>query len=118
MDSKMIIALSVACAALPLAGCVGEGYGSGGVAIGYGSPYAYDGFYDDYYGPIYDGYWGGDGFFYYRRNAGEHGFRRGDAHHFARAAPAQGHFHAIQGTMTPQRGMHMPRFGGGTPRHR
>ncbi len=117
MNKKTIIALCATFAALPLAGCYENGYG-GGVAVGYGSPYAYDGYYDDYYGPIYDGYWGGDGGFYYRRNEHERGFHRGDTHHFSRTAPGQGSFHPMQGTMTPQRGMHMPHFGAtGTRRH-
>ena len=79
MNKKMIIALCATVVALPLAGCNENGYG-GGVAVGYGSPYAYNGYYDDYYGPIYDGYWGdGDAFFYrshshgrYVRDAGGH----------------------------------------------
>jgi hypothetical protein len=59
--------------ALMLAGCAGPGYGGGGGV-------AYDGFYDNAYGPIYDGYWGdGDAFFYrshrhghYVRDTGSH----------------------------------------------
>lgn len=101
----------IVAAALSLSGCA-AGYGSVGYA---GGPYAYDGFYDDYYGPIYDGYWGGDGFFYYRGGAHERAFRRGDAAHFRRDAGPGGHFHPMQGSFTPQRGMRMPHFSGGRP---
>jgi hypothetical protein len=79
-------------AAILLCGCA-EGYG-----VGYYGPagdvVAYDGFYDDYYGPIYDGYWDSDAF-YYRGRAGE-GFHRDDGQHFRREA-SQG-FHHIGGT--------------------
>lgn len=66
---KLLLSAS---AALFLAGCAGPGYVGGGVA--------YDGYYDNAYGPIYDGYWGeGDVFFYrsshhgrYVRDTGGH----------------------------------------------
>jgi hypothetical protein len=112
MNSKFLIALCAVLPALPLAACA-DGRGYGGVEVG-ATPYGYDGYYDDFYGPIYDGYWGDDGAFYYRGGAGEHRYRRGDAHHFSRGAPGTGgHFHPMQGTMTPGRGMHMPHFNGG-----
>src|ERR1700761_2839846 len=47
MNRKMLIALAGVAVALPLAGCVSDGYYDGPVGPG---PVAYDGFYDDYYG--------------------------------------------------------------------
>ena len=42
-----------------------------------------DAYYDDTYGPYYDGYWGSDGMFYYRDTA-DHPYVRDDARHFRR----------------------------------
>ncbi len=82
-----IIVTSAVAAAL-LCGCAGGyGYGPGGSVV------AYDGYYDDYYGPIYDGYWGGDGF-YYRGHAGD-SFHRDDGQHFRREASTG--FHHVGG---------------------
>lgn len=111
MKKRLIVVLCAAVSALPLTACAG-GYGYGGGAYA-GSPYAYDGFYDDYYGPIYDGYWGDDGGFYYRRGGNDRRFVRGDPAHFSRSNNQSGHFHPIRGSMTPGAGMHMPHFGGG-----
>ncbi|MGH6986683.1 MAG: hypothetical protein ACRED9_07580 [Caulobacteraceae bacterium] len=60
--------LAAASALALLAGCAGYGgYGpGGGVAVGFVAPVGYDGWYDGYYGPIYNGYWGDNGVFYYR----------------------------------------------------
>ncbi|HKR88085.1 MAG TPA: hypothetical protein VJS38_07900 [Phenylobacterium sp.] len=75
-----------AAAALVLAGCEtydGYGYGGGGVA-----------YYDDFYGPFYDGYWGRDNLYYYRH--GHHGpWVRDEAGHFRHDHP-QG-FHGVHG---------------------
>jgi hypothetical protein len=96
-------------AALPLAACV----------AGYDGPYgpgpvAYDGYYDDYYGPIYDGYWGNGGVFYYRSH--EHGRLIADrGNHFrhdmggagpgGRGGPGGGgHFHPMHGNFNPPAG--------------
>lgn len=99
-------------AAVPLAGCADGVYG-GGPAYGPG-PYSYDGYYDGAYGPIYDGYWGDDDYFYYRSGPDAHGFRRGDRAHFAHAAPGGGgNFQPMHGSFAPGSGMHMPHFGGG-----
>jgi hypothetical protein len=109
---RLIIAL---CATIPaglVGGCASYGYGAGVYA---GGPYAYDGYYDDFYGPIYDGYWGDDGFFYYRNGDGDRHFRRGDAAHFSRGSPRGTNFHSMQGSMRPTRGMRMPHFGSGAP---
>jgi len=75
-------------AALTLSAC-DEGYGSSGVAIGWSGPYAYDTYYDGYYGPLYDGYWGDDGGFWYRSGDRGH-YRRGDGTHFRHDIPGDG----------------------------
>jgi hypothetical protein len=63
----------------------------------HGDAFAYgyvDGYYDDSYGPFYDGYWGPDDFFYYRASpTGD--YVRDNDHHFRHDA-AQG-FHAFHG---------------------
>lgn len=87
MRSWMVGGLALA--VVPLAGC----YDDYGYGYGYSRPYSYShsyyprgyGWYDGYYGPVYDGYWGGGGIYYYRmhdrdrwrRDEGRH-FRRGD----------------------------------------
>jgi hypothetical protein len=77
-------ALLAVCAALALSAC----------ATGYYGPYGGGGlaYYDDSYGPFYDGYWGADGFFYFR-NGHDHRFIRDDGHHFHHA-PGAG-FHGV-----------------------
>jgi hypothetical protein len=107
---RLLIALCVTLPALPLAACADGYYGGGAYA---GSAYAYDGYYDDYYGPIYDGYWGDDGAFYYRGSDHDRSFHRGDQAHFSRNAGQGGHFHAIQGSLTPSADLHMRHFNGG-----
>jgi hypothetical protein len=83
---KLITTSAVAVALL--CGCAtGPGWYGGGDVV------AYDGYYDDYYGPIYDGYWGNDGF-YYRSHAGE-AFHRDDAQHFRRESSTG--FHHVNG---------------------
>ena len=94
MAVKIILVSSVAAALL--CGCAeGYGYGYGGPAV-----VAYDGYYDDYYGPIYDGYWD-SGAFYYRNHEGE-GFRRDDGQHFRHAASTG--YHHVRGTAHVSRG--------------
>lgn len=112
MHKRAVLSAAILAAAA-VSGCTGGGggvYAAGDFGPG---PYAYDGFYDDYYGSIYDGYWGDDDFFYYRHGIGDRRFHRGDAAHFQRSGAHGGHFHPMQGSMTPQHGMHMPHFGGG-----
>ncbi len=60
----------------------------------------YDGYYDDFYGPYNDGYWGGDGYFYYSDHPGH--FNRDEAHHFRRDA-ASG-FHGVRAHPAPPAG--------------
>ncbi len=78
MLKKLALPALVALAAL--AGCAGPGPGRVAVAAG---PDYYDGYYDGYYGPFVDGYWGGDGAFWYQD--GNHAFHRDDGSHFAHA---------------------------------
>ena len=110
MKKTLLVAIC-AFSALPLGACA-DGHGYGGVNVGVGTPYAYNGYYDDYYGAVYDGYWGDDGGFYYRSSANDRRYRRGDSAHFNQNAPSGGHYHQIQGSMTPTRGMHTPHFSG------
>lgn len=79
-----------------LAGCAsGPGYYGPGPVVAVG----YDGYYDGFYGPIYDGYWKG-GYFYWR-DRDDHPFRRDDARHFRREAKEG--FNRIQGERHPDR---------------
>lgn len=88
--------------ALPLAACAG-GYYGGPAGPG---PIAYDGYYDDYYGQIDDGYWGDGDVFYYRPHG--HGRYVPDrAHHFRHdmgGGQPMGGFHPMHGMMTPPAG--------------
>ena len=110
MRKSAVIALTLPL--LALTACY-DGYGHPGYAYNVGVAYPYEGYYDGFYGPIYDGYWGGDGFFYYRRGAGDRGFVRGDRDHFAREARNDGRFQPLRGEFRPdQRGMRTPQFRG------
>ena len=89
MTGKAILAATLAAGLL--AGCAGgPGYYGGGpgvrVAVGY------DGYYDGFYGPISDGYWRGNVFYW--RDREDHRFRRDDGRHFRREA-AQGFQHML-----------------------
>lgn len=92
--------LLLACLAamvLPLGACADDGY----YRPAWG-PRPWYGWYDGFYGPIYDGYWGSDGFFWFRLNSGDRTWRRGDHDHFRRdAAQPPGNFHHFEGTMQP-----------------
>ncbi len=80
--------LIAACAALALSACAtdGVGYGFGGGR--------YDAYYDGFYGPYSDGYWDGDGAYWYSTGRGRP-FARDDGHHFQRG-PSHG-FHGVRG---------------------
>jgi hypothetical protein len=109
MKRTLTIAL-LALSSVPLSACAG-GYG---MQVGYAEPYAYDGWYDGSYGPIYDGYWGNDGYFYYRHAEGEGAYVRGDRNHFAHQAPQGPHnYQPIHGTTTPRQGVTAPHYPGG-----
>jgi hypothetical protein len=110
MKHVLTVAL-LALGSVPLAACAGSGVG---VEMDGPGPYAYDGWYDGYYGPIYDGYWGDDGYFYYRHHEGEGAFVRGDRAHFAHEAPQGAHnFQPMHGMTTPHQGVRAPHFPGG-----
>ncbi len=86
---KSILVL-IAAISIALSSCASMGIGpiGGGVPV-----FGYDAFYDDVYGPFYDGYWGGDGAFYYRGGAGRPYARDGGGHF--RHGPASG-FHGVR----------------------
>jgi hypothetical protein len=101
---KVQHALIASAAGLLLAGCADYGYGPDYYSADYyGAPAAYygpgvdidfDGFYDGYYGPIYDGYWNSGAFYY--RSSPDAGYVRGNTAHFRHtAAPG---FNHIRGT--------------------
>ena len=71
-------ALIALAAALALGGCAGYDYDSAG----------YSAYYDDAYGPFYDGYWRGDDYFYSTGRGRP--FIRDEGHHFHRG-PMEGH---------------------------
>jgi hypothetical protein len=79
MKSPLKVALTVS-ALLGLSAC-----GGGYVSAGVGGPVYYDGYYDGYYGPLHDGYWGDDNFFYYSGGRGRP-FVRDEGGHFRRDA--------------------------------
>jgi hypothetical protein len=89
---KIKTGLAAATIGVLLAGCASTyyagDYGHGPVAV-----VGYDGYYDDYYGPFVDGYWGADGGFYYR--GPDHHYHRDVGGHFSRVA-AQG-MHPVHG---------------------
>ncbi len=98
---KLMLVAGVAMILAPLGACadgpyartgvgVGVAYADGPVAVGY------DGYYDDAYGPFYDGYWAGDGGFYYTDAPG-HPYRRDTGNHFRHDAAAG--FHPVHGAM-------------------
>ena len=87
-------AIAAFAAASLLAGCAAEfGYG-GPVAVGY------DAYYDGYYGPFVDGYWAGNGFFYYLDGGGR---RHRDTHNHFRHDPSTG-YRPVQGHERPAGG--------------
>ncbi|WP_338467703.1 hypothetical protein RXV95_03870 [Novosphingobium sp. ZN18A2] len=119
---RAITLVALAGASLALSGCMGTGYGVGlGYSSGYGGgyypsgygygAYPYDGWYDGYYGPIYDGYWGNDGYFYYRSSRDQRDYRRGDNHHFRRQHEGRERgYHEMRGTLRYDRDARMPSF--------
>ncbi|WP_157081191.1 hypothetical protein [Novosphingobium naphthalenivorans] len=106
---RPVILTCLAASVLSLSACY-DGYGSH-VSVGW-STYPYYGWYDDFYGPIYDGYWA-DNIFYYRLSPQDRAFRRGDPQHFRREEmrPAEPRFKRFEGTLRPpEQGTRMPRF--------
>ena len=72
----MRLGLALATLSLVLPACASYDHGYRG---GYAS-LDYDAYYDDGYGPFYDGYWGDDGGFYYRNGPGRPFGRDGGDH--------------------------------------
>jgi hypothetical protein len=70
-------------------------------------PVYYDGFYDGYSGPLYDGYWGDDNFFYHSGGRGQP-FVRDEGNHFQHS-PAAGYNSFHNAHMGPHTGhVHEP----------
>lgn len=75
------LAMGLAAASLVLPGC-SDGRYYGRTSLSWSSYPTYRHYwYDGHYGSIYDGYWGGDGFFYYR-SAPSGRYYRGSREHF------------------------------------
>lgn len=95
---RPFLALCIAgLAAAGLSACA-DGHYSGaprgsGVAYYEHGPVGFDGYYDDSYGPFYDGYWG-DGGFYYSTGEGRP-YQLDRANHFRH--DAAGGFHGVHG---------------------
>lgn len=84
---RMKHALLALTASLALSACADNmGYGPY-----FGGERAY---YDDYYGPFYNGYWGGDGAFYYSPGRGRP-YLRDEGNHFHHDMPGGG-YHGVQ----------------------
>jgi hypothetical protein len=98
-------ALALAAAATLPAACTGDVYGRGVMTW---SSYPYYGYYDGFYGPFYDGYWGTDGFFWYRLSRDGDRYRRDDAHHFRREDPRYQRFDRQM--QPPPNGTRMPNY--------
>lgn len=113
---RTLIGFALAAATVPLAGCA-EGYYGVGYDTGYGydsgwNSYPYSVWYDGFYGPFYDGYWGLDGFFYFRLFAHDRHYRRGEGRHFHHDRPPNGdHYHHYDGqTQRPPAGAQLPSY--------
>src|ERR1700761_7195003 len=107
---KLMLIAGVAMILAPLGACADGPYarsaGGAGVGVAYDDgPLAvgYDGFYDDAYGPFYDGYWAADGAFYYSDGAGPP-HRRDVCTHFRHDSTVG--FHPVHGTMHAGGGEH------------
>ena len=103
-------------ATLPSA-CTGDTYGRGIVSW---TSYPYHGWYNGFYGPFHDGYWGTDGYFYFRLLAEDRFYRRDRARHFRReAVHGNSAFRRFDRNLTPPpRGTRMPNFPRSRPPHR
>ena len=76
---KAFMTMLVVAAALGLGACASKGtYGPS-----YGGAAWQSGWYDNYYGPIRDGYWGPSGLFFFRTGS-EDGYHRDLYNHFRR----------------------------------
>ena len=115
MNHRLILPALCALATVSTLSACTEGYGAG---VGWGpEPYAYEGYYDGYYGPIQDGYWGDDGVFWYRSSDHDRHYRRGDVQHFRHDMPGANPstsgrpYQHFQGNIaSPPPGTRMPHF--------
>jgi len=101
--------LALALAATLPAACVNDVYGRGALTW---SSYPYVGWYNDYYGSFYDGYWGTDGYFWFRLDAVERRYRRDKERHFRREATrSDRRFKRFERNLRPPpNGTRMPNF--------
>ena len=88
MRNLILSATVLALGATGIAACssyYGDGYYAGGnyPSRYYGGYGYYDGYYDDFYGPVSYGYWGPDNYFYYSTTFSGP-YIRDDARHFRR----------------------------------
>lgn len=106
---RTVAAIALGLAATLPSACANDIYGRGVVSW---SSYPYYGWYDGFYGPFYDGYWGTDGFFYFRLTIGDTVFRRDRERHFRREAVRNNaRFQRFERTFSPPpRGTRMPNF--------
>ena len=105
----MLAAIALGVTATLPAACADDVYGRGIISW---SSYPYYGWYNGYYGPFYDGYWGTDGYYYFRLSAAERRYRRDRARHFRREAVRNDRrFRRFERTLQPPpRGTRMPNF--------
>ena len=88
MKQHLLSALALALATSGLAACTTGYYGGGYSGYSY-----YDGYYDNFYGPVSYGYWGPDDYFYYSTVINGP-YIRDDARHFRRDEATGAHrFH-------------------------
>lgn len=106
---QLAAALALAAAATLPAACDRDAYGSGSFTW---SSYPYDGWYNGYYGDFHDGYWGTDGYFWYRLTPADRRYRRDERRHFRRDnRPYDPRYHRFDRRMDPpRRGTRMPKF--------
>lgn len=82
VSRRFLLFAAVSGAAAGLSACA-DYYGGAGVGYGYND---YDDlYYDNYYGPVSEGYWDSDGWYYYRDRTTRR-YRRDDGRHFRRDA--------------------------------
>jgi hypothetical protein len=85
MKKHILSAAALVISLTMLPSCATDYYGGGGSY--------YDGYYDNFYGPVRYGYWGPDEYFYYSPTIGGP-YLRDDAHHFRRDTAQGAHrFH-------------------------
>jgi len=85
---SLALALAITSISIVLPACASRDLRGGVASLGY------DAYYDDAYGPFYDGYWGDDGAYYYCNGAGRPFVRDGGGHF--QHAPSAG-FHGVHG---------------------